>query len=56
MMPVPFAKTPVRVALAPAVMVAGVAEKLVIEGGAGVTVTVAVCVTAVPVGGVTVRV
>jgi hypothetical protein len=53
--PVPLAKTPVRVALCPAVMVVGLATKLVIDG-AGFTVMVAVDVTAVPLAGVTVRV
>jgi hypothetical protein len=53
--PVPFAKTAVRLELAPAPIVAGFAVKLVIEGG-GTTVTVAVCVAAVPTEGVTVRV
>ena len=55
MTPVPFAKTPVRVALDPVVMVVGIATKLVIVG-AGFTVMVAVAVTAVPLVGVTVRV
>jgi hypothetical protein len=56
--PVPFAKTPVKVALVPAVMVVGLVTKLVIVGGgvAGLTVTVAVAVMAVPLAGVTVRV
>jgi hypothetical protein len=38
--PAPFTNTPVKVALAPAVMVAGVATKLVMEGtgGGGVVV------------------
>jgi hypothetical protein len=53
--PVPFANTAVRLVLAPTVMVAGLAAKLLIVG-AGVTVTVAVCVTAVPLEGVTVSV
>jgi hypothetical protein len=55
MTPVPFAKTPVRVALDPVAIVAGIAPKLVIVG-AGFTVTVAVAVAAVPLVGVTVRV
>ena len=55
MTPVPFAKTPVRVALDPFVMEAGLASKLVIVG-AGFTVMVAVAVTAVPLEPVTVRV
>ena len=55
MTPVPFAKTPVRVALDPVVMVLGIAMKLVIVG-AGFTVMVAAAVTAVPFVGVTVRV
>jgi hypothetical protein len=38
MTPVPFAKTPVRAALAPVVMVAEFAVKLEIEGGGGVLV------------------
>jgi hypothetical protein len=55
MTPVPFAKTPVRVALDPVVTDLGIAMKLVIFG-AGFTVMVAVAVTAVPLVGVTVRV
>jgi len=35
MTPVPFAKTPVRVALVPFVMEVGFAAKLLIEGGGG---------------------
>jgi len=56
--PVPFANTPVSVAELPAAMVVGLATKLVIAGGgpAGITVTVAVCVIALPVVGVTVNV
>jgi len=54
--PVPLENTPVRVLLDPEVMVAGFATKLVMVGTIVVTVTVAVCVTAVPVVGVTVRV
>jgi len=38
MTPVPFAKTPVRVELDPVGMVAGLAVKLVMEGGGGVLV------------------
>ena len=53
--PVPLAKTAVRLELPPIAMVTGFAIKLVIDG-AGTTVTVAVWVIAVPVGGVTVRV
>jgi hypothetical protein len=54
--PVPFANTPVRLALAPALIVAGLATKLVIVG-AGFTVTVTIWVIAVPPAeGVTVRV
>jgi hypothetical protein len=53
--PVPLAKTAVSVELPPAVIAVGLARKLVIEG-AGVTVTVAACVIAIPVEGVTVRV
>jgi hypothetical protein len=56
MTPAPLENTPVRVLLAPAVIVAGLATKLVMVGTLAVTVTVAVCVTAVPVVGVTVRV
>jgi len=52
---VPPVKTAVRFALAPALMVAGLAVKLVITG-TGVTVTVAVLVIAAPSGGVTVSV
>ena len=44
--PVPPVKTAVRLELPPAVMVAGLAVKLVIVGG-GTTVTVTVWVTAV---------
>ena len=55
MTPVPFEKTPVRVALDPVVMVIGIGMKLVIVG-VGFTVMVAVAVTAVPLVGVTVRV
>ena len=53
--PVPLAKTAVRLELPPAVVVAGLATKLVIVG-AGLTVIVVVCVTAAPLDGVTVRV
>jgi hypothetical protein len=53
--PVPLAKTAVRFELPPAVIVAGLATKLVIVG-AGLTVIVAVCVTAAPLVGVTVSV
>jgi hypothetical protein len=55
MTPVPPAKTAVRLELDPAVIVAGLAAKLVITG-AGTTVTVAVDVIAVPVAGLTVSV
>ena len=55
MTPVPLAKTPVRVALDPGVMVVGLAVKLVIVG-AEFTVRVAAAVTAVPLAGVTVSV
>jgi hypothetical protein len=51
----PFAKTPVRLALAPAVIVVGFVAKLVMVGDA-TTVTNAVLVTAVPAELVTVRV
>jgi hypothetical protein len=40
MTPVPPEKTPVRLALAPAVIAAGLAEKLVIDGAGPVTVVV----------------
>jgi hypothetical protein len=53
--PVPPVKVASRLELLPDVIVAGVAVKLVMVG-AGVTVTVTSCVTAVPVVGVTVRV
>lgn len=54
--PVPFANTAVKLELDPVVIVAGLAPKLVIIAG-GFTVTVAICVIAVPVaGGVTVSV
>ena len=56
MTPVPLANTPVSVALWPAVMVAGLATKLVMVGGAGFTVMLTVAVTAAPLDGVTVRV
>ena len=57
MTPVPFAKTPVRVALDPVVIVVGLPMKLVIVGAAaGFTVTMAIAVTAVPLVGVTVSV
>ena len=49
--PVPPLNTPVRLAEPPAVIVVGLAMKLVIVGAAGpveFTVTVAVCVTATP--------
>src|SRR6202050_2581796 len=55
MMPVPFAKSPVRVALSPIVMVVGFPEKLLIVGPA-FTVTMAVAVTADPLVEVTVSV
>jgi hypothetical protein len=55
MTPLPFAKTPVRVALDPVVIVDGLAVKLVIVG-AEFTVIMAVAVTAVPLVGVTVSV
>ena len=55
MTPVPFAKTPVRVALDPAATKVGLAVKLVIVG-AGFTVIMAVAVTAVPLVEVTVSV
>jgi hypothetical protein len=53
--PVPLANTPVKVALCPAVIVAGLATKLAIVGN-GFTVTVVVAVTADPLVGVTVSV
>jgi hypothetical protein len=53
--PVPPAKTAVTLALVPEVIVAGLAPKLVIDGGT-TTVTVAVWVAAGPLAGVTVRV
>jgi len=56
MTPVPPAKTPVRLEDWPAVMAAGLALKLVIDGPAGFTVIVAVAVTAGPLEGVTVSV
>jgi hypothetical protein len=55
MTPVPFAKTPARVALDPVVMLVGLAVKLVIVG-AEFTMMVADAVTAVPLAGVTVSV
>jgi hypothetical protein len=56
MTPVPPEKTPVSVALWPAVIVVGLATKLVMTGPAGLTVIVVVDVTAVPLVGVTVSV
>jgi hypothetical protein len=56
MTPAPFAKTPVRAALDASVMEVGFAVKLVIEGGRGFTVMVAVAVDADPLVGVTVSV
>jgi hypothetical protein len=53
--PVPLAKTAVRLELPPAVIVGGAATKLVIVGG-GFTVIVAVAVTTAPLEEVTVRV
>ena len=53
--PVPFANTPVSIALPPDEIVVGLATKLVIVG-AGFTVMVAVAVTAAPLAGVTVSV
>jgi hypothetical protein len=53
--PVPLANTAVKLELPPAPIIAGVATKLLIVG-AGTTVTVAVCVTAAPLEGVTVSV
>src|ERR1700679_2189441 len=55
MMPVPFAKSPVRGPLSPILMVVGFPEKLLIVGPA-FTVTVAVAVTAAPLVGVTVSI
>ena len=54
--PVPPANMPVRLELCPAATVAGIAVKLVMLGGAGLTVMVAVAVTTDPLEGVTVRV
>jgi len=56
MTPVPLVKIPVRLVEPPTVMPAGLALKLVIVGVAGLTVTIAVCVIAVPLEGVTVSV
>ena len=56
MTPVPPENTPVRLEVCPTVMVAGLAVKLVIVGGAGFTVIVTVAVTADPLEGVTVSV
>jgi hypothetical protein len=53
--PVPFTNVGVKVAGAPAVIVVGLATKLLIEG-AGTTVTVAVAVTNAPAVFVTVKV
>jgi hypothetical protein len=57
--PVPPLKTPVRLAVAPAAIDAGLAAKLVIAGAAtttGFTVTVAVCCAVAPAELVTVKV
>jgi hypothetical protein len=54
--PVPLAKTAVRLELPPAVIVVGLAVKLVIVGVGALIVTVAVWVTAVPPPFVTVSV
>jgi hypothetical protein len=54
--PVPLAKTPVKLDVPPAVIVAGLAAKLVIVGAAGFTVTVAVCWVITPAELVTVSV
>lgn len=54
--PVPPEKTAVRFEDMPAVIVGRLATKLAIAGGAGFTVIVTVCVTAVPPVGVTVSV
>jgi hypothetical protein len=51
-----LAKTPVRVAVPPEIIVVGLATKLVMVAGFGSMVTVVDFVTAVPVEGVTVRV
>jgi hypothetical protein len=56
MTPVPLAKTAVRLADPPTAIDVGLAVKLVITGAMGVTVTVAVCVAAIPAALVTVRV
>jgi hypothetical protein len=53
--PVPFANTPVKLALPPGPTVVGLATKLEIVG-IGSTVTVSGAVIAAPTGGVTVRV
>jgi len=55
-MPVPPENVAVRFEDWPALMVEGLATKLEMVGVTGFTVTVTVCVTAVPVAGVTVRV
>jgi hypothetical protein len=54
--PVPLAKTPVKLAVPPAVTVVGVAVKLAIVGAAGLTVTVAACADVPPEAFVTVRI
>jgi hypothetical protein len=54
--PAPPAKTPVKLDVPPAVIVAGLATKLVIAGAAAFTVTVAVCATELPEVFVTVRI
>jgi hypothetical protein len=54
--PLPFEKTPVRLALPPAAIVVGLAVKLAIAGAEALTVTVAVRVTASPAESVTVSV
>jgi hypothetical protein len=56
--PAPFVKTPVRVAVPPAVIESGLATNVAINGGAGVgvTLTLDALVTATPASPVTVRV
>ena len=56
MTPVPLAKTPVKLAVAPAAIDTGFATKLAIVGAAAFTVTVTVCEALTPAELVTVSV
>ena len=54
--PVPLANPPVRLAVPPAAIDAGLAAKLAIVGAVALTVTVAVCAVVPPEAFVTVRI